>query len=302
MPRARVGNLELHYDRGGAGAPVIYVHGGFADLATRLADFSTPAWTETSWEYDFARQFDFAFYERRGCYRSDSPPNGYGPLTQANDLAGLLDALGITSAHIVGSSAGGPIATVFAASYPERVRSIVLAGTALQVFPASDPIIQTVVHAAELLARAGPETAFDSRPKGVEATYASLWGHVEASARGRLQQYRSRELELADRARRLSRAERVHYHALELQNMIAFVESDVRPYAERVSCPTLVLHGRDDRDVPLSLGEELARTIPGAALHVLEDEGHSVVHRTGAGRRATIEWIIAREAVLRGGS
>ena len=77
---------------------------------------------------------------------------------------------------------------------------------------------------------------------------------------------------------------------------MAYVESDIRATAARVRCPALVLHGSDDRDVPLALGQQLAETIPGATLQVLEGQGHRLVHGTTPGRTATLDWIAALEA------
>ena len=111
---------------------MVYVHGGFASLATVLRPLNPFDW---GWEHDFAAQFHFVTYDRRGCYRSSSPDTGYDLLTHVHDLTGLLDHLCIAAAHIIGSSAGGPIAIMFAATQPERVRSLVLTGTALDLFP-----------------------------------------------------------------------------------------------------------------------------------------------------------------------
>ena len=73
MAWVRLPAIRLYYARGGAGVPVVYVHGGFADLATRLGTFSDASWSDHAWEMDFARRFDFVWYERRGCYRSETP-------------------------------------------------------------------------------------------------------------------------------------------------------------------------------------------------------------------------------------
>src|SRR5688572_10833216 len=128
MPYLTVNDCTLYYETAGEGSPVVYVHGGFASLDTTLRDLTPYNW---DWEQNFARQFHFIAYDRRGCYRSSSPETGYDLATQARDLAGLLDSLNIPAVHLIGSSAGGPIAIVFAAQWPQRVRSLVLVGTAL---------------------------------------------------------------------------------------------------------------------------------------------------------------------------
>src|SRR5690348_11637965 len=105
MPFASVADCRLYYEAGGEGSPVVYIHGGFASLDTVLRELKPFDW---GWERDFAAQFHFISYDRRGCYRSSSPETGYDLLTQVADLAGLLDQLQIASAHLIGSSAGGP--------------------------------------------------------------------------------------------------------------------------------------------------------------------------------------------------
>src|SRR5207247_455456 len=79
-------------------------------------------------------------------------------------LRALLDLLGIGRAHLVASSAGGPIGIVFAASYPKRTRALVLAGTALALFPVGDPSSDIVREQIALLDAKGPEAAFAARP------------------------------------------------------------------------------------------------------------------------------------------
>src|SRR5262245_11038257 len=106
MPRVSVNGVELHYQRGGAGAPVVFVHGGFSDARMAVADAGDWEW---AWELDFAARFDFVWYDRRGCHHSSCPPDGYEIENQARDLALLLDHLGLADAHLVASSAGGPI-------------------------------------------------------------------------------------------------------------------------------------------------------------------------------------------------
>jgi pimeloyl-ACP methyl ester carboxylesterase len=131
MPYTSIAGCNLFYETGGEGAPVVYIHGGFASLDTVLRDLKPDDW---GWEHDFAAQFYFIAYDRRGCYRSSSPDSGYDLMTHVHDLIGLLDHLQIGSAHIIGSSAGGPIAVLFAATQPQRTRSLILVGTALDLW------------------------------------------------------------------------------------------------------------------------------------------------------------------------
>jgi pimeloyl-ACP methyl ester carboxylesterase len=189
MPTSRVNGFDLYYDEGGTGPPVVFVHGGFADLASVLLDLPTDA-SDWSWENDFAEHFRFVEYDRRGCYRSSRPEGGYGLLNQARDLEGLLDHLDVSSAHLIGSSAGGPIATVFAATRPDRTKSLTLAGTGMNLLGFDDPVNEIILRQIDVLRREGAEFAFEKRPPGVEVTLVVLWMPPEQQERGTIDVWR----------------------------------------------------------------------------------------------------------------
>jgi pimeloyl-ACP methyl ester carboxylesterase len=288
MPFTPVNGCDLYYEEGGQGVPVIFVHGGFPTLASRVTDFSQWHWT---WEQDFAAAYHFFWYERRGCYRSSSPESGYELENQALDLGLLLDALHIPAAHVIGSSAGGPISLLFAAHSPQRVRSLTLAGTGITFFLKEHPASQIIRHLLTMLDTEGAEVAFAHRPAGVETSMEPLWITDEMHARGRYAEYLEQEHLLARRVQVLPIAERVRSFSIELQAMQAYMRGDLSTYARQVTCPTLVLHGSDDREVPLARGQALAELIPLARLHIIAGGGHSLVHRSAEGRQVVIDFI-----------
>lgn len=288
MPYTHVNGCDLYYEAGGQGVPVSFVHGGFPSLASTINDFSRWNWT---WENDFAESFHFLWYDRRGCYRSSCPDSGYDVENQALDLASLLDALHIPSAHVIGSSAGGPISLMFAVLYPHRVRSLTLAGTGINLFPVDDPVSDLIRQLIAILEKEGADAAFAQRPADVETSLEPLWVVDEMQARGRYAEFLEREHYLARQVQGMSTAERARYFSVELRSMQAYMRDDLQTYARRVKCPTLVLHGSDDREVPLAWGEALAEMIPTARMHVIPGGGHSLVHRSLEGRRVVIDFI-----------
>ncbi len=207
------------------------------------------------------------------------------------DLASLLDVLQIPSAHAIGSSAGGPISLTFAALYPHRVRSLTLAGTGIDFFPVDDPVSDLIRQLIAILEQEGAEAAFAQRPADVETSLEPLWVVDEMQARGRYAEFLEQEQRLARQVQTMSTTERARYFSVELRSMQAYMRDDVHTYARQVKCPTLVLHGSDDREVPLAWGEALAKMIPTARMHIIPGGGHSLVHHSVEGRRVVIDLI-----------
>lgn len=117
MPRARLGGVDLHYQRFGEGAEVVLLHGLTANLA-----FWHPAIVS-----GMAGERAVTLLDLRGHGRSSAPPSGYTTRGFAEDALALLDHLGIASAHVIGHSWGGAVALHAAVLAPERVASLVLA-------------------------------------------------------------------------------------------------------------------------------------------------------------------------------
>src|SRR5207249_10870094 len=113
MSVAKVGTIDLYYDEQGSGDPLLLVMGLAADSAAWM--FQVP---------DFARHHRTIVFDNRGVGRSAKPPGPYTIHEMADDAVGLLDALGITRAHVVGVSMGGMIAQVVAITHPERVLTL----------------------------------------------------------------------------------------------------------------------------------------------------------------------------------
>jgi 3-oxoadipate enol-lactonase len=103
---------RIHYRREGDGMPVILLHAGVAD--SRMWGAQVEA---------LARQFDVITPDMRGFGGSDLPPGRWSPV---GDLLGLVDALHLKPAHLVGCSIGGGVAIDFALQHGERISKLVL--------------------------------------------------------------------------------------------------------------------------------------------------------------------------------
>src|SRR5437764_4862359 len=118
MPRIVIGDGALYYERQGVGFPVMFVSG--------LAGF---AWFWHDQAVAFSTHFDVITHDHRGIGQSDLTRSGFTVDRMAADVLGLMDALEIERAHIVGHSTGGAIAQILAIEQPKRLASVVLSAT-----------------------------------------------------------------------------------------------------------------------------------------------------------------------------
>lgn len=126
MPKVLVNGINFHYWRVGEGPDMVMLHGLTGNLA--VWHFTTVP--------KLRGEYRITTYDLRGHGRSDMPPTGYTTLDMAEDLRGIMDALGIERAHLMGHSLGADIALHFSLLYPQRVDKIVAveAGIAALVY------------------------------------------------------------------------------------------------------------------------------------------------------------------------
>lgn len=178
----------------------------------------------------------------------------------AADTIGLLDALHVRQAHIVGASMGGMIAQLVAADYPQRTLSLtsIMSTTGNPALPPPTP-----AAAAVLMARAPNPTdreAFVAHGLNTMRTIGSPgYPFDEAAARERI----------------LNEATR-SYHPAGFARQIAAVTAsgDRREKNRRIKAPTMVVHGADDPLMPLAAGRDTAQSIENAELRVIPGMGH----------------------------
>jgi pimeloyl-ACP methyl ester carboxylesterase len=178
----------------------------------------------------------------------------------ARDTVGLLDTLGIVSAHVVGASMGGMIGQLVAASYPERVRSLtsIMSTTGARHLPQPSLRVRS-----ELLRRPADPSNVDSLVEHYERLF-----HVIGSPG-----YPTPPEEFRARIRRA--VERGYHPAGFLRQLGAILANgDRTPLLGRIRCPTLVIHGKADPLVPYAGGVDTAYRIRDSRLVLLDGYGH----------------------------
>ena len=178
----------------------------------------------------------------------------------AADAVGLMDALGIARAHVVGGSMGGMIAQEVAIHWPERVRSLtsIMSTTGDPRLPPPTPAVMTV------FTKPPPKTVEEYVETNVAAWLIFRGpGYPEDEKR--------------DRARAIRAAKRgFNPEGGQRQLLAVYASGSRKKTLPSVKAPTLVIHGADDPLVPLAAGEDTAATIPGAKLVVLPRMGHAL--------------------------
>src|SRR5271163_4806569 len=187
------------------------------------------------------------------------PP--YGLADMASDAVGLMDALDIDRAHVVGASMGGMIAQIVAADYPERVKSLVslMSTSGKATLPGPSPRVLR-----GLLRR----RARRNSERGIAETIAFL--RLIASPG-----YPTSDAELRAKVERGLR--RRHHPDGWTRHLIAVQAARSRVRAlRRIRAPTLVMHGADDPLIRVAAGRDTAVNIPGARLRIIPGWGHDL--------------------------
>ena len=179
----------------------------------------------------------------------------------AADAAGLLDALGIDRAHIVGASMGGMIAQLFAATYPARTLSL----TSIMSSTGNPALPRATKEAMAVLTK---------RPEGDDIDALVEHGIRAAKVIGSPGYPVADDL-LALRVR--ESIERSTHPAGFARQMAAIIaDGDRRERLKAVRAPTVVIHGAADPLVPVEAGRDTAASIAGARLVELPGMGHSL--------------------------
>ena len=245
--------VELHFERAGAGLPLVFVHGAMGDWRS---------W-EAQWDA-FTAHYDCVTYSRRYSFpnSNDIPSPDHSALDEAQDLRLLLDALGWRRAIVVGSSYGGFTALALALDHPERVAAVVAVEPPMMRYAemsaagreASAAFRRDTIGPANAAFRAGQDEAASRIMTGGINGAAAPLGSPEAMQR-RLQNMRAMKM-LA-----LSTDE---FPLLAPDRLAA------------LDMPVLLLSGERTAPVHREIFSNVCRAMPQAQAYRVPDAGHGV--------------------------
>ena len=251
--RVDVGGRPIEYELRGSGTPLVLVAGTGYPGATWDDDLVLP----------LAARHAVLTFDHRGTGATPRSPERYSTRLFARDALGLMDALGLAKAHLLGHSMGGRVAQWMALDRPDRIRSLILAATGPGQFRDDQPVTRGIpVRAAKEMIELGyeaymrshtcatfftPEFA-NAHPERVERLFRLLWDH-----RPTLEEY--------------------------LRHVVARQEHQTAERLEEIRIPSLVLIGDRDTQV-MGTGSHteqsayLTEHLPNAEMRVVEDTAH----------------------------
>jgi pimeloyl-ACP methyl ester carboxylesterase len=288
VPRANANGIELEYETFGdpEGHPLVLISG----LATQMI-----SWQEPFCELLASRGFFVIRFDNRdvglstwmdgagppeigAAFRGEGHP-AYQLDDMADDVAGLLDSLGIPAAHLVGASMGGFIAQLVAINHPDRVLTV----TSIMSGPGGSDEVAPTPEGAAVLVVAPPDT----REERVEV--AMTIHRTLAGAGDQLD-------EAVERARAERSVDRAYYPLGVGRQLVAIMAASSRlERLKQVRVPTLVVHGTDDILVPIENGRLVAGAVPGARFLEFEGMGHDIPERVWSELADAIE-VLARQS------
>jgi 3-oxoadipate enol-lactonase len=247
--QATSGDTRLSYSVEGSGEETVLLVIG---LGFRAADWGAAFPSALAETYRVVR------FDNRGVGESPMVPGGYTLSDLAADATAVLDAVGADKAHVIGSSMGGMISQHLAIEHPARVDKLVLLSTHYggRGLEPPHPDAMRLFDPGEARARPTPEEMMRFTLSVITAP-----GFIE----------RSPDVEAALLLNVRAAPTAPHSFMAQLQ---AILGSDRSGAVSRIRHPTLVVHGADDKLIPLSNGRALSERIPGAELVILEGCGH----------------------------
>jgi pimeloyl-ACP methyl ester carboxylesterase len=268
---AKSGDIHVAYTVRGTGPDLVWCPGSLShqDLWPQIPELA--GLLEDTGK--FARVI---FFDKRGTGMSDRPEGLATLEARIDDIRAVMDAAKSERAHIFGVSEGGSMACLFAATYPQRTRSLLLYGTRPRWTRAPDypwgPTLE------EALASVVKSLANEYRADFTTESWRKWLGPGLRDDPKFLEDFARLQVMSATPAARAALSR--------MNNLI-----DVRPILSSIQSPTLVITKQDDPISPVDSAKDLTARIPGARLVVIQGEGHLIGRSAPELQKVLREWV-----------
>lgn len=249
MPKVKVNDITMNYDRQGSGEPLIlipYLAADYACYAFQVAEY--------------AKHFTCISVDPRGAGVTDKPEGVYSTELFADDVAAFMQALGIDKAHITGLSLGAATGMWLAAKYPQRVKSLSLHSG----WTKTDPFLKTAVEGWQVIAK-GLGSVTEMVILGIfpwcftPELYAARPDYINSLA----EFVRGRPAQPLDAFMRQSNAVIAH---------------DAEAQLDKIKAPTQITFGRYDLVTSTRFADRMKNNIRGAELIVFDGCAHAPIY------------------------
>ncbi|WP_069806679.1 alpha/beta fold hydrolase [Vulcanisaeta thermophila] len=250
MPYIHSIDAKIYYERIGNGPALVLIEGlGYS------------SWMWIMQKEDLSRDHELIIYDNRGVGKSDKPNYPYTMDLLVEDLRNLIDALGLDKVHVLGVSMGGMVAQLFAIKYPSRVKSLILVSTHHGGKDVEPPPKETL---EAMFGEPPPNIKNDVELYRYKMSYAfsTTWLQNNKDVLDYLISLRLREPQPKEAY---------------LNQAHAALTFDVSNQLSQVRVPTLVVHGDEDKVVPITNACMLFRKIETASLVIFKGAGHLLI-------------------------
>jgi pimeloyl-ACP methyl ester carboxylesterase len=261
MPLVKVGDINMYYEAHGRGEPLVMICG--ASATTESYAVQLPL---------FSEKYKVVLFDNRGAGRTDKPDISYSMAMMADDMAGLLEAIGIESAHIYGQSMGGMIAQEFVLRHPEKVRKLVLVSTSCGNRHGV-PTRQSRRFDREQRAKMTPDEL------GEETLRLCV-----------TDEFIEKRPEIARVLKEAMMQQSKPAYAM-LRQAEAARSHDTWERLPEIKAPTLIIAGDADAAVPAENSRILASRIPGSELTIYENAGHILIEAGNRPNRLILDFL-----------
>ena len=257
MAYVTANDVQLHYDTHGQGAPLLLISGlGYGGWVWQK---QTPA---------FASHFQAITFDNRGVGQSDKPDVPYTVPLLAADALGVLDALNVEKAHVLGASLGGMVALQLALDHPARVDRLILCAT---TFGGPNVVLPKPEVLQFMAQRSG--TAEERFERGMALAFSK-----------RFLASRAHEADFIRQEMVKNRQPDAAY----LRQAYAPLGFNVEHRLSQIPHPSLVIAGDQDQAIPAENAKRLANKLPHATLALLEGAGHMCFIEQAKGFNETV--------------